>query len=110
LGFFHGGKMINVSKEQLTAVEYLLEQSAQGNHILFDPALVRQVFSQPSRPMTETEAYEVEHHIEKLIELDGIEKKKAYIEQLPIEDLYRVIKTYFNIVENNLFENKTARH
>ena len=102
--------MINVSKEQLQAVEYLLDQSTKGNHILFDPDLVREVFSRPARPMTEHEAYEVEHHIERLIELDGIEKKKAYIEALQVEDLYRVIKTYFNIVENNLFETQTTRH
>lgn len=102
--------MINVSKEQLSAVEYLLDQSAKGNHILFDPVLVREVFSRPSRPMTENEASQVEHHIEMLIELEGIEKKKAYIEALDTEDLYRVIKTYFNIVENNLFETQTTRH
>lgn len=102
--------MINVSKDQLKAVEYLLDQSTKGNHILFDPALVREVFSRPSRPMTESEAYEVEHHIEKMIELDGIEKKKAYIEALPLDELYRVIKTYFNIVENNLFETQSTRH
>jgi hypothetical protein len=102
--------MINVTKEQLTAVEYLLSQSAQGNHILFDPELVRRAFSEASRPMTEQEAYEVEHHIEKIIELEGMHQKKAYLEALDIKDLHRVIKTYFNILENNLFETQTQRH
>lgn len=102
--------MINVSKEQLRAVEYLLSQSAQGNHILFDPELVRKVFSSPSQPMTEQEAYTVEHHIERIIELETMSQKRAYLEQLPLEELYRVIKTYFNIVENNLFETQTSRH
>ncbi len=102
--------MITVSKEQLDTVEYLLSQSAQGNHVLFDLDTVRRVFTIPTRPMNEQEAYAVEHHIEKLISMGSIDKQKAYIEVLPQEILYRVIKTYFNIVENSLFENISARH
>ena len=98
--------MITVSKEQLNTVEYLLAQSAQGNHILFGIDLVRKVFSFNPAPMTEAEAYEVEHHIEKIISLVGFPRQKAYVDQLPQEVLFRVIKTYFNIVENNLFENQ----
>ena len=102
--------MITVSQDQLYTVEYLIEQSAQGNHVLFELDLVRRVFTNPLKPMDENEAYEVEHHIEKLIAIDGLEKQKAYVEQLPQDVLYRVIKTYFNIVENSLFENNQVRH
>ena len=102
--------MITVSQEQLDTVEYLIQQSAQGNHILFDLDTVRHVFTLPVQAMNEAEGYEVEHHIEKLITLEGFEKQKAYIEQLPEETLFRVIKTYFNIVENSLFESSKTRH
>ncbi len=102
--------MITVSQEQLDTVEYLLEQSAQGNHVLFELDMVRQVFALPSLPMSEAEAYEVEHHIEKIISLESIEKQKAYLDQLPENTLHCVVKTYFNIVENNLFENGSTRH
>ena len=102
--------MINVSKEQLNAVEYLLEQSAQGNHVLFDVNTVRDVFSRPSQAMTEAEAYEVEHHIEKLISFNTIEQQRAFLDQLEKPILHRVIKTYFNILENNLFENRKINH
>jgi ribosomal protein L17 len=103
--------MITVSQEQLDTVEYLLEQSAQGNHVLFEKDLVRQVFASPSTPMSQDQAYEVEHHIEKLISLENIEKQKAYLEVLPELILHRVVLTYFNIVENNLFEkNGSERH
>lgn len=102
--------MITVSQEQLDTVEYLLEQSAQGNHVLFGLDIVRQVFASPSSPMTEDEAHEVEHHIEKIISLESIGKQKAYLEKLPKKTLHSVVKTYFNIVENNLFENGSTRH
>ena len=102
--------MITVSQEQLDTVEYLIAQSAQGNHILFDLDLVRRVFSNTTPPMSESDAYAVEHHIEKLISLEGFDKQKAYVDHLPEATLYRVVKTYFNIVENNLFESVKARH
>lgn len=102
--------MITVSKDQLDTVEYLLQQSAQGNHILFDVDTVRQVFTLPVHAMSEKEAYEVEHHIEKIMTMGGFDKQKAYLDQLPQEQLFRVVKTYFNIVENNLFETQTVRH
>lgn len=102
--------MITVSQEQLETVEYLLNQSAQGNHILFDLDLVRDVFSRIGLPMSEEQAYEVEHHIEKLMALPDVQKQKAYVDRLPEEILHRVIKTYFNIVENNVFESTQVRH
>jgi hypothetical protein len=107
---WRGFWMITVTQEQLDTVEYLINQSAQGNHILFDLDLVRRVFTNPTKPMNESDAYEVEHHIEKLISLEGFDKQKAYVEHLPEETLYRVIKTYFNIVENSLFESSVVRH
>jgi hypothetical protein len=102
--------MITVSQAQLDHVEYLINQSAQGNHILFELDLVRKVFSHPARPMSESDAYEVEHHIEKLMVMEGYDKQKAYVENLPEDILHRVVKTYFNIVENNLFETSKERH
>jgi hypothetical protein len=102
--------MITINQNQLNTVEYLIQQSAQGNHILFDLDLVRKVFSIKTDPMSETQAREVESHIETLITLDTFEKQKAYVEALSEEVLYRVIKTYFNIVENNLFEKNLIRH
>ncbi len=102
--------MITVSREQLTTVEYLIKQSAQGNHILFDIDVVRKVFSNQTQPMSEAEAREIEKHIENLITLDGYDRQKAYLSRLPETVLYRVVKTYFNIVENNLFETNRIRH
>ncbi len=102
--------MITITQNQLMTVEYLIQQSAQGNHILFDLELVRKSFSLRSSPMSDAEIREVESHIETLISLDTLEKQKAYVQALPEDVLYRVIKTYFNIVENNLFEKSPIRH
>ncbi len=102
--------MIYVSKEQLSQVEYLIQQSIQGNHILFDAQTVHRVFSNPSHHVNLDESYSVEHHIERLIMQPTLEEKRAYLEGLDSETFERVVKTYFNIVENNLYENLQVKH
>jgi hypothetical protein len=106
--------VIYVSKRQLEQVEYLISQSIQGNHILFDIETVRRVFWRGgllrTESVTEEESYAVEHHIEKLILQPSLAQKKAYLEQLDSPTFEKVVRTYFNIVENNLYENQEVRH
>ena len=102
--------MIYVSKKQLDQVEYLIGQSIQGNHVLFDSDTVRRVFDRQSDDFSDEDAYSVEHHIERLILQPSLSEKRAYLEHLDPETFDRVVRTYFNIVENNLFENIEVRH
>lgn len=101
--------MIYVSKEQLSQVEYLIAQSIQGNHILFDADTVRSVFNSDSN-LALDESYSVEHHIERLIVQSTLEEKRAYLDHLDSATFNKVVKTYFNIVENNLYETAEVRH
>lgn len=102
--------MIYVDKNQLSQVEYLIHQSQQGNHVLFDRESLRQVFENESRDLPEAESYAVEHHIEKLIQQPSLEQKRAYLDGLDPETYGKVVRTYFNIVENNLFEKSEVKH
>ncbi len=106
--------MIYVSKSQLSQVEYLINQSKQGNHVLFDVESLRKVFwkENPYLSMTisEQEAYSVEHHIEKLILEPSLAQKRAYLEALDPNTYEMVVKTYFNIIENNIYEKLEVQH
>lgn len=103
--------MIYVSPSQLKQVEYLIEQSIQGNHVLFTHDDLKRVF-RPENPRTvsDEDSYEVEHHIERLILLPSLTQKRIYLERLDSDTFEKVLRTYFNIVENNLFENIETRH
>ncbi len=108
--------MIYVNQKQLDQVEYLIEQSAKGHHILFDLDTIRRVFGVETyeqfkaEHLSSIEDSEVdetaEKHIEKLILQPTLVSKKAYLENLKPELFKRVVKTYFSIVENNIFENQ----
>lgn len=107
--------MIYVSKNQLNQVEYLIGQSILGNHVLFDTEALRRVFDSPELSPTasdsqDEENYSVEHHIERIILQPTIAQKRAYLEKLDRDTFERVVRTYFNIVENNLYEQMEERH
>lgn len=97
--------MIYVNQEQLDQVEYLIEQSCKGHHILFETDLIRKVFVVNSKSVEEhADIPSSEKHIENLILQPTLSAKKAYLDRLDEPTLNNVIRTYFSIVENNLFE------
>jgi len=105
--------VIYVSQDQLDQVEYLINQSIQGNHVLFDAEVVREVFltaREGGESFSVGDAYGVEHHIERIISQPTLLQKRAYLEQLDADTYRKVVRTYFNIVENNLFESGEPKH
>ncbi len=101
--------LIYISEDDLEQVEYLIDQSVQGHHVLFDPAIVREVMCTDGT-ISEEDAYEVEHHIENLITQSTLTLKRAYIEKLDSSTLNKVVRTYFNIIENNIYDNLEMKH
>ncbi len=109
--------MIYVSKDRLSEIEYLIGQSIQGNHVLFEIDAVRRAFkdgeSQADANLSPEEleqAYAVEPLIERLMCCPSLAEKRAFLEHLEPAVYERVVRTYFNIVENNLYESIRTRH
>ena len=107
--------MIYVNQDQLKQVEYLLNQSAQGHHVLFDTDTLRRVFRRATfdpiaTPIETNAAYAVEHHIERLMSQPSLAEKRAYLEGLDAETFDQVVKTYFNILENTMYEKLEVSH
>lgn len=103
--------MIYVNQKQLDQVEYLIEQSTKGFHVLFDNDVIREVFrkfDELPQPASENNPKEnneqIEKHIENLILQPTLVSKRAYLENLTPDVYVRVVRTYFSIVENNIFE------
>jgi len=102
--------LISVSEKQLKEVEYLISQSIQGNHLLFQPEEIRQAFDGVCELQDGNGKNNVDSHIELLISQPNIIRKRAYIEGLDTGTLRRVIKTYFSIVETNMTEGSKYKH
>lgn len=113
--------VIYITEDQAAQVQYLIQQAIQGNHVLFDSAhLEKAVRVLAARRATVdalggnseevASSYGVEHHIEKLMSLKTQPEKRAYFEQLDEETFAAVVRTYFNIVENSLYEARKVTH
>ncbi len=102
--------MIYVSEDQLRQVEYLIEQSLKGNHVLFESSELREAFVLSRDSLEMEDAYEVEHHIEKIMAAPDLAQKRAYFERLDRPTRKLVVRTYFHIVENNLMDHSDVRH
>jgi hypothetical protein len=99
--------MIYVSEEQLEQVKYLLEQSAQGNHLLFDGQTIRRIACRIGGTEARDERVErAEALLEQMILRTTLSSKRAFLESLDPLTYDDVARVYFNIVQNSARESQ----
>jgi hypothetical protein len=111
----HVSNLSPLSPEQIGQVEYLIQQSIKGHHVLFDVPTLRKILkasgsSDGSKTLTLEQAQTIENHIEALLRQPSLAEKRAYLESLDSFDFTWVVKTYFNIIESNVYESQETHH
>lgn len=105
--------MIYVDQKQLDQVEYLIQQSIQGHHVLFDNETLRRVFWCHRDVLSEEKIAKtgtsVEGLIEQMLVLPTLDQKREFLRKLDPNSFTKLIRGYFSIVESNLIE-KNGRH
>jgi hypothetical protein len=105
--------MAYIDKDQLDQVEYLFSQSAQGLHLLFDNEDIRKVLSRPTEDL-DFFTFENVDRIQKLlgdfITKTSLEAKRTFLERLDRDTYELLLRTYFNIVENSIYEQDLLKH
>lgn len=94
--------MVYVSQEQLDQVNYLLEQSARGNHILFDGRTIQRIAPRLGQQDRDERVEKAEALLEQMILRPTISGKKAFLEALDPSTYDDVARVYFNIVHNSV--------
>lgn len=102
--------MIYVSEDQLEQVKYLLEQSAFGNHLLFDRSTITRIANSLGSQERSEKVEKAEALLEQMILRPTISSKKAFLEALDADTYDEVAKVYFNIVQNTAQENQGFTH
>ncbi len=102
--------MIYIPAEQSNQVQYLLESSLLGHHLLFDLEELKTTLLE-SAPLSAEQAYAVEPHLEQLLGLagSGVEVR-AYLDRLEPLTRSRVIQTYFSLLDHQLLERGHPPH
>lgn len=105
--------MIEISKSSLKQIEYLFEQSAQGIHLVFDHSLIAEVLRTPTENMdffTFENMKAVQDLLAEFVKRETLPAKLDYLSNLKRDQLELLIRTYFNIVENAIFEATDYKH
>lgn len=102
-----------VEKHQLEKMENILAQSMKGVHVLFDNKTISRLLSTP----TDQEDFFNFENVNRIQDLfvgfmkcETIHDKHDYLQSLSPESYEILIRAYFNIVENTLYENSPLKH
>jgi hypothetical protein len=109
-----GRRMNQVADDpSLTQIEYLLHQSTQGIHFMFERNEIVRVLSQPTDDQdffTFDNMGKVQDMLTQFLERPTIGEKRSFLERLTPEEHELLIRAYFHLVENTILANSNIRH
>ena len=106
----------NQDDRNLDQIEYLLYQSTQGIHFMFDNTEIARVLSRPQNDKDDTEFFSfsnmerVQELLTKFIEKPSMGEKQRFLETLDADTYELLIRAYFQLVENTILANSKIRH
>lgn len=97
--------------ERFDQLEYLLAQSAQGVHLLFDNISIAKILGKTDgMVLTIDNMGRAQKMLTHFLELETFWKQKAYLEGLLQEDYELFIRLYFQIVEGAVLAASRFKH
>jgi hypothetical protein len=105
--------LVQFEKEHLYELEHLFSQSAKGIHLLFDNGTIAEILREPTDSddfFTPANVTKVQAVLTEFVEQKSLAQKQIFLRQLPSETFELLVRTYFNIVENSIFEATDVRH
>lgn len=95
---------------QLDQIEYLLFQSAQGVHFIFDNTNVGDVLRKVEGELDPNTADKVQILLSRLLDRKTMVEKRSFIESLAKEDYEILVRAYFQLVDKTVLAHSTLRH
>lgn len=105
--------MVAIERENLKDIEHLFEQSALGFHLLFDRKSIAEILKTPTETL-DFFNFETVNRVQTLfaefLEKRTYVEKMVYLKNLESDAYEILVRAYFNIVENAMFETSKIRH
>ena len=101
--------MINISDAQMKEIEYIIHQSMNGFNVLFDNDTIKRFcygVEDDDDIFDQDRASSTERLMEIFMSTPTINARKKLFDSLNEEEQSILIRTYFNIVENNILNSK----
>tara|TARA_Y100000780_G_scaffold231697_2_gene258199 strand:- start:23536 stop:23940 length:405 start_codon:yes stop_codon:yes gene_type:complete len=105
---------MQLDENRLLQMEYLVDQSRMGHHLLFDNATVSRVFTEENE--NDEAMFKVENlaRIQDLLaefmDKSTLKEKRRFLDTLEDEDHDLLVRTYFNIIENSIHSVTPFKH
>ena len=98
----------------LEQIEYLLFQSTQGIHFMFDHKDIAKVLSKPTiedkKFYTEENVKKVQDLLSTFLDCPTLVEKRVFLERLASMDFELLVKAYFQLVDNTILAHSNLRH
>lgn len=91
-------------------IEYLLFQSTQGVHFIFDKTDVSEILRRHDQDLDPSYSDQVQVLLTKLLERKTVVEKKSYVESLAKDDYELLVRAYFQLVDKTILANSNVRH
>ena|SRR3989338_1871055 len=99
--------MVYVNQNQLDQVQYLIEQSILGNHILFNNETIIRIAIGNAKDLERNRMEKAERLIEEMILCPTLDAKRCFLAKLDHDTHDDVARVYLNIVHNRVYESST---
>lgn len=106
-------KDLKISESHLDQIEHLLAQSMNGIHLLFDNETIAKVLKTPTEHVdlfALKNLDKIQDLFTEFIKRATLQEKLIYLHSLDQESFEMLLRTYFHIVDNSLFQADSDRH
>ena len=106
------GQVAAGGEANVDQIEYLLQQSTQGLHFIFDHHDVASVLrkDEEGAPLDIKLMDKVQGLLTGLLGKQTISEKRSYLEKLRRDDYELLVKAYFQLVDKTILANSHLRH
>ncbi len=108
-----GRNVIQIGADKLQEIEYLLSQSVQGLHHLFDNDMIAKILSTPTEDIdffNMDNIKKVQGILSDFIAQKTMIDKQRFLKNLDKKSYELLVRTYFNIVDNAVLEASKFKH
>ena len=95
--------MIEIKERDLHEIEFFLNQSTLGHHLLFERKQVADILKTPTEKLDffkKNSLHRIQSLLTGLISKKSLKEKKHYLRSLDSEAFEILLRTYFHIVDN----------
>ena len=105
--------MIEIKERDLHEIEFFLNQSTRGHHLLFDRKQVADILKIPTEQIDffkKNNICKIQNLLTALISKKSLAEKRNYLNSLDQEAFEILLRTYFHIVDNAILASTNTVH